>query len=83
LEKRDFVLAVLKTYQDKPQYYTTDNGRQERNDLLPHLWLVNKRRVENGQPANPLLSDRDFLSKCDRLGDTLAPMILRKLGSKQ
>jgi hypothetical protein len=83
LEKPDFVLAVLEAYQVKPQYYTDDNGRQERNDLLPHLWVVNKRRVKNGQAANPLLSDHDFLRKCEQLGDTLAPMILRKLDSKQ
>ncbi|GBR75373.1 hypothetical protein NO2_0054 [Candidatus Termititenax persephonae] len=81
LEKPDFVLAVLEAYQAKPQYYTDDNGQQERNDLLPHLWAVNERRVKAGQPANPLLSDHDFLRQCEQLGDTAASLLLRKLDS--
>ena len=81
LEKRDFVLAVLKAYQDKPQYYIDDNGQQERNDLLPNLWVASDRRVKNGQPANPLLSDREFLRQCEQFGDTTARLLLRKLDS--
>jgi hypothetical protein len=79
LEDRDFVLTVFQAYQDKPQFYTNDDGQQERNDLLPHIWTVSNNHVKAGQLANPLLSDLEFLRECARLGDTFAPMILRKI----
>jgi hypothetical protein len=83
LEDRDFVLMVFQAYQDKPQFYINDNGQQERNDLLPHIWTVSDNHVKAGQPANPLLSDIEFLRECVRLGDTFAPMILRKMDANK